>query len=237
MAGRTDRSGAAVLRARGLDVQARGARLLGDISLAVAPGEILVLVGETGAGKTTLLDALSGMSPHALTGALEVLGEDGLRPGSLAQHRGRRLGVLQQDVRGWYTPYRRVGSQIIEGWDLDPVAGRARVAALLERFALPVDRVWRRYPNQLSDGMLRRAALAGLLAREPALVIADEPTAGLDGPTRWRAWELLLESGAAVVAATHDLEQIATLTAQGQVLRTARIVDRTLRPDGPTEEE
>ncbi len=228
---------APILEARGLGILAGTTVLLEDISFALAPGAVLVLVGETGAGKSSLLDALSGMSPHVLRGELAVLGEDGRRRGSLAPHRGRRLGVLQQDVRGWYTPYRRVGTQILEGWGLDPVAGRDRVARLLERFALPVDRIWSRYPNQLSDGMLRRAALAGLLAREPALVIADEPTAGLDGPTRWRAWELLLESGAAVVAATHDLEQIATLSAQGRILRTARISGRTLRPDAPDGEE
>jgi len=225
-----------VLRARALAVRASSKLLLRDVTIDLDAGEVLVLVGETGAGKTSLLDALSGMSPHALDGGLEVLGEDGLRANPLHGLRGQRLGVLQQDVRGWYTPYRRVGSQIIEGWGVDPDQGRTRVGALLERFALPIERVWSRYPNQLSDGMLRRVALAGLLAREPALVIADEPTAGLDGPTRWRAWELLLESGAAVVAATHDLEQIATLTAQGRTLRTARIAKGTLLAQGASED-
>ncbi|MFH1530885.1 MAG: ATP-binding cassette domain-containing protein [Pseudomonadota bacterium] len=221
-----------LLRARALRVEAQGSVLLRDAEIAVDPREVLILVGETGSGKTSLLDALSGMSSHDVTGVLTVLGEDGLCPGTMRRLRGGRLGVLQQDIRGWYTPYRRVGPQILEGWAVDPTTGRAQVGAVLDRLALPLERVWSRFPNQLSDGMLRRAALAGLLARGPALVIADEPTAGLDGPTRWRAWELLLESGAAVVAATHDRAQLAALTAQGRTLRIKTIVKGTLCGDG-----
>ena len=217
------------LRVRGLGVDAEHATLLRGVDLEVRPGEVLVVTGETGAGKTTLLDALSGMSPHRVTGALEILGEDGLYSETTARLRGGVLGVLRQDIRGWYTPYRRIGGQVVEGWSgVDSAEARARFGALLERFALPVDKVWSRYPNELSDGMLRRVALAGLLARRPALVVADEPTAGLDGPTRWRAWELLRASGAAVVAATHDLEMVAALP--GQVLRTVRISDGRLHP-------
>ncbi len=227
----------AVLQACALRVEAGSSVLLQDVEITVEKGEVVVLIGETGSGKTTLLDALSGMSPHKVHGTLEILGEDGLRPAALRRLRGSSLGVLQQDIRGWYTPYRRLGAQILEGWAVDAATGRARVGALLERFALPLERVWSRFPNQLSDGMLRRAALAGLLARDPALVIADEPTAGLDGPTRWRAWELLLESGAAVIAATHDLEQIAALAAQGRSLRTSRIADGTLHDDSTSPED
>jgi len=230
------RDGGPVLRARALRVEAPTRVLLRDVEIAVNPGEVLVLVGETGSGKTSLLDALSGMSPHQIRGDLEVLGGDGLCPDTMHRLRGGGLGVLQQDIRGWYTPYRRVGAQILEGWTVDPATGRARVGALLDRLALPLERVWSRFPNQLSDGMLRRAALAGLLAREPALVIADEPTAGLDGPTRWRAWELLLESGAAVVAATHDHSQIAALAAQGGTLHIKRIAKDTLRDEGIPED-
>jgi len=219
------------LRACGLEVAAGAETLLAEVVIDVAPGEVLVITGETGSGKTTLLDALSGMSPHRVTGTLEILGADGLLRSATAPLRGRALGVLQQDIRGWYTPYRRVGGQLMEGWAVDANTGRAGVGALLERFALPLERIWKRFPNQLSDGMLRRAALAGLLARRPALVIADEPTAGLDGPARWRAWELLLESGAAVVAATHDVEQVATLAAQTRTLRTARVEGKTLQPE------
>lgn len=216
------------LRVRDLGVDAEDATLLRGVDLEVLPGEVLVVTGETGAGKTTLLDALSGMSPHRVTGTLEILGEDGLLSGTTARLRGGVLGVLRQDIRGWYTPYRRIGGQVLEGWrGVDRAEGRSRVEALLERFALPMGRVCNRYPNQLSDGMLRRIALAGLLARRPALVITDEPTAGLDGPTRWRAWELLRSSGAAVVAATHDLEMVAALQA---VLRTVRISDGRLHP-------
>ena len=197
------------------------------MDLELRPGEILVVTGETGAGKTTLLDALSGMSPHRITGALEILGENGLHRGTTARLRGGVLGVLRQDIRGWYTPYRRIGGQVLEGWSLDRTEGQARIEALLKQFALPMDKVWSRYPNQLIDGMLRRIALAGLLARRPALVIADEPTAGLEGPTRWRAWELLRSNGAAVIAATHDLEMVAVLQA---MLRTVRISGGRLRP-------
>jgi peptide/nickel transport system ATP-binding protein len=228
--------GELIVNARALRIQAGAGVLLEDVSFSVAPREILVLTGETGAGKTSLLDALSGMSPHALRGDLEILGEDALFPESLLHMRGRNLGVLQQDIRGWYTPYRRIGSQILEGWTVNPVTGRALVGSLLDRFALPIERIWSRFPNQLSDGMLRRVALAGLLAREPELVIADEPTAGLDGPTRWRTWELLLESGAAVVAATHDIEQIKAMADSGWRVRVALIAGGTLLIDEPSED-
>ena len=226
-----------VLRARRLGVEAGPDVLLRDVELTVAPGEIVVIIGATGSGKTTLLDALSGMSPHRIHGGLEVLGEDGLQPATLRRLRSRDLGVLQQDIRGWYTPYRCVEAQILEGWTGDQAAGRARVEALLGRFALPIERIRSRFPNQLSDGMLRRAALCGLLARSPSLVIADEPTAGLDGPTRWRAWELLLDCGAAVVTATHDVDLVAALVAQGRRLHTVQVSEGTLEDAGEDQEE
>ncbi|MBM4370345.1 MAG: ATP-binding cassette domain-containing protein, partial [Deltaproteobacteria bacterium] len=178
------------IHVRGLTVSAGSTLLLKGVDLELGPGEVLAVSGRTGAGKTTLLDALAGLSTHRLEGTMELLGEHAPAPRILEVLRRGPLGVLRQDIRGWYTPFRRIGAQVLEGWAIPREEGRHRVGALLERLALHPDRVWRQHPHALSDGMLRRVALAALLARGPRLILVDEPTAGLDGPAAWRAWEL-----------------------------------------------
>ena len=202
-----------ILRLRDLAIHAGSRTLLQGVALDLAAGDVLLVLGATGAGKSTLLDAVSGMSRHRVEGTVQLGGADLLRmtPARVATERRTRLGVLPQDLRAAFTPYRRIGSQLLESLGPARDAVRGRLEALLPRMALAPWPLLGRFPCQVSDGMLRRAALAGVLARGPALIVADEPTAGLDGPGRWRAWELLIESGASVLAATHDVALAAAL--------------------------
>jgi peptide/nickel transport system ATP-binding protein len=162
---------------------------LDRVSLAIEPGEIVGLVGESGSGKSVLSYAISGLLD---AGARVVGGEirwRGTPIGPIRERRTTRAAVVQifQNPRASLNPIRAVGRQ------LSDVAGKDRVVQLLESVRLDPDKA-RSYPFELSGGQCQRVGIALALACEPELLIADEPTTGLDVTTEAAIMKLIADA-------------------------------------------
>ncbi|MBU2695144.1 ABC transporter ATP-binding protein [Pimelobacter sp. 30-1] len=201
-----------------VDLPSRGT-VLRDITLAMAPGEALGLVGESGAGKSMLARAVAGLLPvgAARSGTIRFDGTP------LARHRGGRdparlrLGMVFQDARAHLDPRQRIGDFLLETTARRARPGRLpEVLALLDRVGLAEPRrLLGRYPDQLSGGMLQRIMIASVVLADPALVLADEPTTALDVTTQAEVVaildELRRERGTGLLFISHDLDLAAQL--------------------------
>jgi|LakMenEpi03Aug12_release.lakeMendotaPanAssembly.Ray.scaffolds.fasta_scaffold03325_22 ABC-type glutathione transport system ATPase component len=181
---------------------------LRGVDLALEPGEIVVIAGPSGSGKSTLLAAIAGLLPLA-RGEIRWEGEALRAEGSAP--RGSGIGWIAQDPLAALHPLMTVGHQVAEGLEGD---AQARARHWLENCGLmPAAHFLERYPHQLSGGERQRALLALCLAREPRMILADEPTSMLD-PVLARAWTRLLigelrRRGASLVFVTHEPARIA----------------------------
>jgi len=215
-----------------LDSGGRPLTILEGIDLAIAPGELVAILGPSGSGKSTLLGLLAGLDRPTsgsvrLDGrALEELGED-----ELALLRRRRVGFVFQS-------FQLLGNLTARENVLFPLElcgvpdARARADATLAEVGL-AERA-HHYPSQLSGGEQQRVALARAFAPGPALLLADEPTGNLDSETGARVLALLLEmrvrNGTTLVLVTHD-PQIAARAEREVHLRGGRIVRDERRGD------
>ncbi|WP_458011434.1 ABC transporter ATP-binding protein [Candidatus Solincola sp.] len=178
-----------------------------ELDLAIDPGEVVAVVGESGSGKSLLAHALLGILPTNARVRGEILYEGRpLTPERLEKLRGREITFMPQSVQ-FLNPLMRVGAQI-------PV-GRGRkerveaVKKAFERYRLP-EGTERKFPFQLSGGMARRVLVASATVGGARLIVADEPTPGMDeGAIREALGHLreLADEGRAVMLITHDLEQ------------------------------
>ena len=193
-AGRPER----VLSARDLTIRdALGRVLVWRADLAVRPGEVVGVVGESGSGKTLTMRACLGLLPRGLAWDARELTLAG-RPlaGVSARQRARLLGTsvgfVAQNTVEYLHPLMRVRDQMVDGYlahrpDRSRREALARACELLGRIGIAdPGRVLGSYPSQLSGGMRQRVNIAMALMGEPALVVADEPTAALDCVV-WRA--------------------------------------------------
>jgi oligopeptide/dipeptide ABC transporter ATP-binding protein len=200
------------------------ARILDHISLSVAKGEIVGIVGESGCGKSTLVRAVLGILPRSLIiekGEVLFEGEDLLRfsEQDLADGiRGKRIGFVPQDPYLALNPVFTVGQQILEimRWHAkgSRKEHRARLLSLLRRVQLPdPEGALQRYPHQFSGGQRQRLLIAGALSCAPALIVADEPTTALDVTTQGQILlllrELVGEFDVSILLVTHDLGVVA----------------------------
>src|SRR2546430_10280712 len=195
-------------------------RGLDDVSLRVAAGEVVAVMGPSGSGKSTLLFLLGGLDEPD-EGSVRVNGVDWstLRGSARAEFRRRSCGFVVQGLA--LLPQATAAENVEVPMLLDgaePDVRRRRVAELLERVELDGDGA--KLTDQLSGGQQQRVAIARALVNEPAVVLADEPTGSLDSATAQAVIDLLVsaakERGSAVVLVTHDPA-------------VARHADRTLR--------
>jgi cobalt/nickel transport system ATP-binding protein len=203
-----------------------GRPALRDVSFAVAPGERVALVGPNGAGKSTLLLRLCGALPGAV-GQAVVAGLDPADP----HHRGKlpaAVGLVFQNPDDQLFAATLLEDVAFGPLNLGADTGQARMTAeaCLARAGLAgyADRS----PHRLSGGEKRRAALAGVLALDPAVVLLDEPTAFLDPAGRRELADLLRGLSAAVLVATHDLPFAAAVASRAITLDAGRVT-----ADGP----
>ncbi|MEC3916459.1 ABC transporter ATP-binding protein [Nocardia sp. CDC160] len=219
-----------VYRQRGKHFQA-----LHEVSLTVAPREVVGLVGESGSGKSTLGRAALGLVP-ATSGEVVLQGV-ALNGLSRKELRGLRkqVALVHQDVTASLDPRRSLADSIGEPLRVHRVASgsllRAKVGDLLESVRLPRDYATRR-PGELSGGQRQRVALARALALAPRLLVADEPTSALDVSVQAQVLDLFAdlraEFGFACLFISHDLAVVHEVADRVAVLRAGRIVESGL---------
>jgi len=233
------------LQIRGLHVGYRTDRgvlqALRGVDLDVEPGERVGLVGESGSGKTTVVSALLGLLPAdaRVTGEVHLDGDvlpiDERTPATAAAWRavrGRRLAAVPQGAMSGLHPAHRVDREVAEVITVHTGADRGaaleRAHELLDRVGLG-GRATHSFPHELSGGMRQRVALAAALACSPEVLIADEPTVGLDAVTAARFLELLLErqadDGFGLLIVSHDLRTVHGACHRLAVAYAGRIVE------------
>jgi peptide/nickel transport system ATP-binding protein len=211
-----------------------------DVGFALRPGRVLVLVGESGCGKSVLASALLGLLPaNAQVRGRALLTVPGLPERDLlaaperelaTQVRGRVIGLVPQSAASHLTPVRTAGAQLAEAVRTlrSGAAVNALVTGLAERVSLPIDAL-QRFPHELSGGMAQRVTVALALAGDPAVVLADEPTIGLDRPLVDRTVDLLArlasDEGRAVLLITHDLRAARRVATDVAVMYASRLVE------------
>jgi putative ABC transport system ATP-binding protein len=180
--------------------------ILRGISLSVAHGEAVGLVGPSGSGKSTLLMAMAGLE-RADSGRIRIDGQDlsGLDEDALARFRGRRIGIVFQSFHLIPTMSALENVAVpLELAGVEDAFDRARV----ELGAVGLGARLSHYPAELSGGEQQRVALARALVAAPAILVADEPTGNLDETTGRQIVDLLFElkerRGATLVLVTHD---------------------------------
>ena len=205
-------------------------RVLDSLSLAVHAGEVVAVVGASGAGKSLLADCLLGLfDPHAtVTGRIWFDGVEQTAT-SLAALRGRQVALVPQSVAA-LDPLMKVGRQVQGAGPRSTRAERrARQQALFERYELGPE-VAGLYPHQLSGGMARRVLLCCALMGSPRLVVADEPTVGLDLDLAVGALADLrafADEGGGVLLVTHDIELALRVADRVAVFRDGTVVEET----------
>lgn len=181
---------------------------LRGISLEVARGEFLAVVGKSGAGKTTLVNMITGVD-HLTAGEVWVDGTPvhRMNESQLALWRGRRLGVVYQSFH--LLPGLSLLDNVLLPMDFcglfKPRQSHERAMSLLEQVGL--DEHARKLPAQISGGQQQRVAIARALANDPAVIVADEPTGRLDSLTAEIIFEIfqnLVGQGKTIVMVTHD---------------------------------
>lgn len=193
-------------------------KVLDDVSFSLGKGEVLGIVGESGSGKSVLSYALMGLldeNAEIKADAIEFGGIDLAGPNSpLASIRGRELSMIFQSPRTALNPIMKVGRQIEDVLRRHgPVTrsnARAAAIAALEKVRIPdPERRYNAYPFELSGGMCQRVMIAMALSCSPSLLIADEPTTGLDVTTQAVVMDLMRDlvrkTRMSSILITHDL--------------------------------
>lgn len=204
--------------------------LLEDISLEISSGEIVGLVGESGSGKTTLARAMLGLTPTS-GGRMRFQGA-GLGPRRSFAALRRKAAMMFQDPVASLSPRMRVGALLTEPYAIHRIANRRTAADLLAEVGLS-PQLATRYPGELSGGQARRVCLARALALEPALVVADEPTAGLDVSVQGEVLNLMTglraSRGLGLLIISHNLAMLRHVSDRIAILYLGRMVEQ-----GPT---
>ncbi|MDL4813697.1 ABC transporter ATP-binding protein [Actinomadura opuntiae] len=221
----------------GLGLRIGALPLLDGVTVRVGRGETVGLVGESGSGKSLTARSALGMFPRGATatGSVAVGGVDVLAAGraALRDLRRTRASMIFQDPRAAINPVRRVGDYVSEGLRARGVPSREAAATavrLLDQVGIRDPRgALRRYPHEFSGGMLQRVVIAGALATEPELLLADEPTTALDVTTQAEVIALLKDMqrtrGTGMLFVTHDLDLAAAICDRVYVMYAGRIVE------------
>jgi oligopeptide/dipeptide ABC transporter ATP-binding protein len=206
-----------------------------DVSFDLRAGTTLALVGESGSGKSTLGRAITGLVPIA-AGHVRFQGEEPLKQGAAAAKAyHREVAMMFQDPISSLSPRRTVRSLITEPFVIHRLAQRdldQEAHRLLALVGLPKD-FSGRYPHQLSGGQARRVGVARAVALLPKLIIADEPTAGLDVSVQGEILNLMTrlqrELGLTYLIITHNLAVVRHVSDETAIMYMGRFVER-----GPT---
>ena len=230
-----------------IDFAVRGGRVqaIDDISLSLAKGEVVALVGESGSGKSVASYAVMRILDRAARvkgGTVSFNGVDllALKERNMAAMRGKRLAMIFQNARGALNPLQTVGDTMFDvirthgQGDMGASALRERAIAYLRQVRITdPERRLQAYPYELSGGMCQRVMIAAVLACEPELIIADEPTTGLDVTTQAVVMDTLLDltrqKGLGLLLVTHDLALASEYCDRVIVMHAGHIVESASR--------
>jgi peptide/nickel transport system ATP-binding protein len=230
-----------VLKASDLRVElVNGSAIIEGVSFELRAGEILGLVGESGSGKTTTARSLFGHHERGIaqrSGDIMLAGERLATPESFLRARGGSLSYVPQNPGMSLNPSLRILAAIEDmlrahqAREQDQGSVAPAASAQLARVGLPADREFgRRFPHQLSGGQQQRVCIAIALACDPAVVVLDEPTTGLDVVTQDRILRELIrlrdERGVAMLYITHDLAVVGQVANRIAVMYAGRIVEQ-----------
>lgn len=215
-------------------------RAVEDMSLEIAKGETLGLVGETGAGKTTTALGIMQLVPNPpgkiVGGEIIFEGEDLLKktPAELRKIRGNKISMIFQDPMTSLNPVMTVGDQIAEVIKLHQKVNAqealTRAQEMLEKVGIPGERA-KDYPHQFSGGMRQRVVIAIALACNPTLLIADEPTTALDVTIQAQVLDLMkqlkVEFDTSMIMITHDLGIVADICDKVAIMYAGNVIEYT----------
>jgi len=227
--------------------------VLRDLSLEIARGEILGLVGQSGCGKSTLaltILQLLYLKRARVNGSVHFNGRNltQMKERDLRALRGKEIGLVLQSPMSSLNPALRIGKQLEEAWRVHRRGSndecRTALIEALENVSLPADEDFlRRYPSQLSVGQAQRVLIAMGAIHKPLLLIADEPTSALDIITQSEILALFAslsrKFGMSLLYISHDLLSVATISQrvavmeQGQIVECRRTADLFQRPEHP----
>jgi peptide/nickel transport system ATP-binding protein len=218
--------------------------VLRGVSLTIPQGGSYGLVGESGCGKSTAAFAILRYLPRngrVMSGSIRVAGEElgDLSEEQVREMRATRLSMVYQNPGGALNPTIRVGDQVAEGYLIGGASkeeAQDRAHEILKQVQISdPSGVMRRYPHQLSGGMAQRVVIAMALAKDPTLLILDEPTTGLDATVEAEVLDLVValreEFGTSVLFISHNLDVIAKMCDHVGVLYAGRLVE-----DGPVDQ-
>jgi peptide/nickel transport system ATP-binding protein len=208
------------------------------ITFSIDAGQTVTIIGESGSGKSTtamgllrlLPDDLAVISGHAVLDGVDVVTE----PKKFAKLRGRSVALIPQDAMTALSPVHTIGRQLGEAILRKGPASKAdaarRSVELLEQVRIPEPAVQlKKYPHQLSGGMLQRVLIAMALAVDPVLLVADEPTSALDVTVQAGILDLLMElqerTHVAILMITHDLGVARLVSDRIHVMKDGKFVE------------
>lgn len=214
-------------------------KIIDNLSLEIAPGEILGLVGESGSGKSMTALAIMGLLPPniaATSGHIFFQGQDllSLSPKQMRALRGAKLGMIFQEPMTALNPVFTIGRQVAEVYRahlrISSKDAWRRAIAMLARVGLPDPEARaENYPHQLSGGLRQRVLIAMAMALNPPLLLADEPTTALDVTIQAQILSLLSrltgQDGAACLLITHNLAVVSQLARRVAIMYAGRILE------------
>lgn len=222
---------------------------LRGVNFSLYPGERLAIVGESGSGKSLTVHSILDLLPRGASitqGQIFYGGKDLLQCSAKERRvlRGQEIAMVFQNAQSGLNPTMRIAKQITEGLGLSRGVAKQKAQELLSAVGIPNAAHWAsRYPHELSGGMRQRVMIAIALARDPKLLIADEPTSSLDADTKGQFIALLQQlqeqRGMSLILITHDLalaqdfaDRILVMYA-GQIVESASAQDLFESPKHP----
>ena len=213
-------------------------KLVEDVSFEVRPGECLGILGESGSGKSMTVKSVLGLldKNFQVSGSAIFDGQDLLKESKeeLRRLRGSRITMVLQNPMTCFDPLYRIGNQMAEtfathtSWNAQEI--RTRSLEILEQMRIRNgEEVLKKYPHQLSGGMLQRIMIGIAMALQPELLIADEPTTAIDAITQYEILEEFIrikkQKNTAMLFITHDLGAISRVADRILVMNSGHVVD------------
>ncbi|MDF2888662.1 MAG: Nickel transport ATP-binding protein NikD [Lacrimispora sp.] len=213
--------------------------IIKGIDFKVFPGQCLGILGESGSGKSMSLKAVMGLlgADFSVTGEAFFGGENliGKTKEQLRQIRGKRVAMILQNPMTCFDPLYRIEDQLSETYREHTDLGRKEIyekslAVLIAMQIKNPEEVVKKYPHQLSGGMLQRIMIGLSMSMEPDLLIADEPTTAIDAITQFEIMKEFIrikkESNTAMIFISHDLAVISAISDEVLVLNKGKMADQ-----------